>query len=336
MKSLALLSAFMFSFFGLPSNDILQRDRITSDRDKGEFYMELASKYAPDAYHILSSCENFSKFTVYAKEANSRIELLDQWNTVVHETAHGYDFRLANYGEKAYFLGDGIVIKMPKGKLYNTHELASSIPSATRQSIMRFDPYITGASPNLSSQVSGIYGLLEEMTAYYHGTKASVDTYEYFRSFCPDKNFECWGKGYLEDPATTLSALYEFRLFIAWYLDYAEKHHRDVYKATMNNRPLRTVYTLVDQKFEALILEFEQIRNDQMKLMTEAGTLVFMSEDGFLMHRRSDGSAYGTGTFALYNQKVQDLMSERLQQQLDDFKVQGLTSDNYEMFLAGE
>ncbi|MCB9234668.1 MAG: hypothetical protein H6581_23655 [Bacteroidia bacterium] len=335
MKTLALLSLCLLGFVSTASDDILRKDRISTDQDKARFFLELAREYDQDALNILRSEDNPTHFTVYARDANSRAELLKTWNTVVHETAHGFDFSLAEYGENAYYIADQMVIHTPRTPVYNSRELVQVLPDSMNDAIMRFDPYIDGDIPNLSSQVSGIYGLLEEMNAYYHGTKASVALYKYYRTFCPDNNFECWGKGYLSDPSTTLSALYEFRLFIAWYLDYGRDHHPEMYEDLQENRSLRAAYTLIDQQFEDLVYEFEEIRTAQMDRMNAAGTSVSLSDDGFLMHHYQGGS-YGTGTFIPYNQKLQRMLTPDLQKELDYFKVQGLTLENCREFLLAD
>jgi hypothetical protein len=42
-------------------------------------------------------------------------------------------------------------------------------------------------------------------------------------------------------------------LFVGWYLVYAKKKHPDIHQDLLNNKALRTVFTLIDDQYLALI-----------------------------------------------------------------------------------
>ena len=70
-------------------------------------------------------------------------------------------------------MGTTCQLKRVYTEVYNSHELIKVIPKDKYQSFFR-NTYVFQES-GLTSQVSGIYGLLNEFSAYYNGTKADWD-----------------------------------------------------------------------------------------------------------------------------------------------------------------
>ena len=55
-----------------------------------------------------------------------------------------------------------------------------------------------------------------------------------------------------------VTAFYEFNLFFAWYMLYAKEKHPDVYNDISNNKALRVVFTLLEDKYSKLVDKIAQ------------------------------------------------------------------------------
>ena len=145
--------------------------------------------------------------------------------------------------------------------LYNSNELKDLIPEELRE--FRYKLYIAD-SGNLSSQVHGIYGLMEEWNAYYLGNRTGVDLYAYYLERAKKKPGDMLK--YVSQVGGSYFAYYEFKYFILKYLENAQKNHQEVYEAMMANSELRKAFTEIDTAFASLIEEFmqslEQIKTD--------------------------------------------------------------------------
>jgi hypothetical protein len=114
----------------------------------------------------------------------------------------------------------------------------------------------TYLNENTSSNHHGIYGLLDEFSAYYHGFNASLLLYE--------RNEEVFEKFQYEDLKEMVSnefAYYEFKLFIAWYLKYLIDCEPNVYSQLVSNKNLRSVYNSIEFAFSQRCKDFEKIIN---------------------------------------------------------------------------
>lgn len=100
------------------------------------------------------------------------------------------------------------------------------------------------------SQVYGIYGVLEEFSAYYFGALSTWELFPYYSSSKEEDALEDYKHKILND----VMAYYEFTLFSGWYMQYAKLKHPDVYTDILSNKPLRVTFTLVEDKFHRLAL----------------------------------------------------------------------------------
>jgi hypothetical protein len=115
----------------------------------------------------------------------------------------------------------------------------------------RLTAYLT---ENTTSNHHGIYGLLDEFSAYYHGFNATLLLYE--RN---EEIFEKFQYVDLNDLVSNEFAYYEFKLFIAWYLKYLINCEPNVYNQIVSNKNLRHVYNSIDIAFSKRCKDFEKI-----------------------------------------------------------------------------
>jgi hypothetical protein len=106
----------------------------------------------------------------------------------------------------------------------------------------------------VSANVKGIYGLLNEFSAYFHGFNATLMLYER-----ADSLFEKYNYSHLKDLNSSCLAYYEFKLFIAWYLTYTKECEPEVYQKLISDAILRRTFTEIDIAFSARCTDFENI-----------------------------------------------------------------------------
>lgn len=268
--------------------------------------MEYLEQYSPESHTMMALlAATPNKFNI----GNSQITLsreqsptawlsertekgiIESLNTVVHETMHGFTSRYAyvmleqnpvddyEFGDSysAFFLTKDEIYLVKHSEVFTSNKLKSGIPKALRT--FRFNPYIIPKDNNLGSQVQGIYGLMDEWNAYYHGTKTAYDLFEYYQQKANDDN-----KIYLEhvsNLAGTYFAYYEFKYYILKYLELAKTDYPAIYSDIMANDNLRKVYTAIDTRFNALLGQFEERLDTIENIVTSDNYTSVHREDGY-------------------------------------------------------
>jgi len=165
--------------------------------------------------------------------------------------------------------------------------------------LFRFDTYI-GDNSNTSANVSGIYGLLEEFSAYYHGCNTSFilynnvkNTSEFDDYLLPEQSI--WGgdsididgsivypdsiakkRQYLLTSLATdcmghYASYYEFNIFIGAYLKYTKTHLPGMYYNILNNNQFRYAYKMIDDNFSKLVIRMEEEFGNGFKPYKDSG-----------------------------------------------------------------
>ena len=219
---------------------------------------------------------------------SSESYIINNWGLIIHESTHKMNEEVINssppqnmdgshqhnvdFVSKKYLIESDKLIKVDVNEYFKSEEMISIIPvnlhpkvrvkfmlilGGEPDPVQRFNTYISKGS-NSSSNVHGIYGLLDEFSAYYHGSNALLKAGKSKVSFS-DKNRE----HFLGEFSKHFTAYYEFNLFIAWYLHYAKLYRKDVYTSLMENNNLRIAYTLIDKQFEKCISDYSKIKLPQ-------------------------------------------------------------------------
>lgn len=181
-----------------------------------------------------------------------------------------------------------------------------------------------------SSQKNGIYGMVEEFNAYYHGTKAGYELRPYYESFCQDT--DCW-QDYLANIYSPLYAYHEFRLFIAWYLKYAQKKHPKVYQDCMRNENLKVAFTLTNNAYKQLIADYFQTRKEIMQEMEIKYKVKTELSDEYLTIIEEGGNSSGRGIPDKTIKYLESLLKPEDIKHLESITIEGVTENNYEDFL---
>src|SRR5689334_7048307 len=171
MKKAKILWALMFIVLIIDS----AFGQYSTDEKRADFYLDISKKYSPDSYVILKSDPD-KRFVKYADNGETREALLDSYGTVVHETCHGYNFKIGfstGWKNDGFYITDDIVIATMKGSYFPSSLLNQVVPREHQEKIFRYKTYVEGSSEN-SSTLEGIYGFLDEFSAYYHDTQANL------------------------------------------------------------------------------------------------------------------------------------------------------------------
>lgn len=213
------------------------------------YFLNTTSNYARGYNTILES--NYTGPGIYSTHIDGKLvpwnqdtsdaALFSELNTVVHESVH-----LNNINH--YVIVPGIAITVNRTETCRSSEFSIIVPKDLPQQIFRWGTYVSKGS-TASSNISGIYGLMDEFSAYMNGTRASLMAAAKLLS---EGNY-AKADIQLDHASRTYFALYEFRLFTAWYLHYTHQNRRDIYDKIMENNNLRLTFTLIDNEFEKII-----------------------------------------------------------------------------------
>lgn len=246
-----------------------------SQSESRSFVLSTLKKYAPDGYNIISSYRampteikagsyhmRISKtdFMTYAS-GSSALALIKSIGTMVHETCHGYqsrkhyqiikdnELKFDNNGKYiTIYAGDGKDYLIKQTPIFRTRKMAASIPPSLRT--FRYS-YINSTSEYLGAQQDGVYGLLDEMSAYFHDTHTSYLLIKNANEIFANKKFD-WND-LLHMALGTYYAHREFKYFILAYLRYAKTNYPSIYSGIMNNRPFLQAFFAIDNKFKKLV-----------------------------------------------------------------------------------
>lgn len=271
-----------------------QNEKTYSDKKQRLKFLEgLAEKYnSPGVYEVLKTDKTF-EFEHYI-DGHSESELVESYSTVIHELLHGYNG--TDYDVNHYFIEPGVRIAVKLSPVYKSKELNNIIRKGLQDSIFRYNLYVGARVPNLghgkkvkgindsekneaSSIQQGIYGLLDEFNAYYYGTLAIYELYDYYLARYGKTNSDAW-KDYKHEVMSDALAYYEFNLFMGWYLLYAKEKYPDIYKGIITNKNLRVAFTFIHDRYAQLTGNIDERLNsirasndpDMMDVMDFSGS----------------------------------------------------------------
>ncbi len=308
----------------------------------------IAAEYSPTAHIVFTKVGNY-KYQKYIYHKTKSV-VLNYYNVPVHESTHHYndlirkrkspkEFIEKNTGA-GYFIYPNIEIGMANFPVYNSIELNDVIPDSIQVKLDNYETYIGGNDiKNLSSQINGIFGLMDEFTAYSTGAKSQLELYNYYlaNSKTGFENIEWWGS-FINNLAGCISDYYEFKLFIHWYLAHSKNAHFEEYEKIMANKKLRLVFTLADQNYNQVIkayyekvaficeatqkyansLRFDYYENQTYKsLMTYKGLSI--SSVSYVFEEEME-----------FSRKLYELLDQSI---LNDFRIEGATKENYRNYL---
>lgn len=236
----------------------------------------LLTRYSEDGDYIVSSYEALpTSFTM--KGSTFTIErggfeeyftspmpdyLVSNMGTAVHETYHLYtnamtyqilarENRFAGpFGEHTSDVGDGPML-IVQGEHFPAREMDATFPGDARTD--RYGTYVSPSRESQSTQREGVYGLLDEFTAYYHGARTCVDFWPWIRDEAPiNVNLMV---AYVVDLHESWVPYAEFKLFILHYLLHARTHEPEMYQGLIASKGFREAFRATDEAYSSLLEE---------------------------------------------------------------------------------
>ncbi len=247
--------------------------------------LALLKEYNADAYHIVSTEINKygSDPSVWFVFSDNIMSDLD---TAVHETFHGYSYDTAGifgYSENIY-VGDGksYILDYSNIPLFETSEVFEDLDPSLKTG--RFNQYVSTTSV-ASANLYGVYGLINEFTAYYWGLNTMFSLLDYYIEYDTDNTG--W-KEYASSLANNMNAYAEFRYWILSYMLYAKDKHPKTYKAILNDKEFCTAYTEMNDRFATLIdnnlganTKFNEALAERNCAIIASGGIYFYENDTF-------------------------------------------------------
>lgn len=214
--------------------------------------------------------------------------ITDSINTAVHEECHGYTHRSAPWGTEDIYIGSRKYIRVRFTSVFPSKKMSTSIPERLRT--FRWSTYVGKPTANLASNVHGVYGLLNEFTAYYWGMHAQMSLYDYYKENGASR--DQWMQ-FINICANDRLAYAEFKYYMMHYLIYAKQHNRATYNGIIRNASYVKAYQTIEKKFSALIAKFEKRMKDIATLLEGCGYEVEMDEYYFVHDEYGVGSGIG-------------------------------------------
>ncbi|HPG39213.1 MAG TPA: hypothetical protein PLP19_03925 [bacterium] len=273
----------------------------------------LLDAHCPDgAFIVHTSYEKLSfmegnDFTNFISDGEDEVSVLNSLNTVVHEELHGLNGMYGPvflqeklggdqsdyWGYEYYYLNDRQYILVKKTTTFPSREMVNTFPKELRT--LRFD-YVDNNDDVQSTQGSGIYGLLDEMNAYYQGTRASYDLLSWYE---PKGQAADWPQ-YFQNINGTLYGCMEFKLYFLKYLLFARQNQPDIYKGLMNNKNFLLAYVRIEQNVANFYATYTMKKQEIFSKLRGYGWKVEEKEDMLFIDK--GGSNVGHGTFMdVYN-----------------------------------
>lgn len=245
---------------------VAQGDKVyASKNNRYQFYSDFVKKYNSESIQEIWNADKNKIFDEYVDEHNEK-ELIISWSTIIHELLHSYNETTLK--GHIYFIEKGIRIEVPFTEIFNSKELNKVVRIGLQDSIFRYHLYVGGKNDILGlgkikgindskqneamSIQKGVYGLLEEFSAYYYGNLAAYEQKDYYLKTYGETNKDAW-QDYKHEVESDAIAYYEFQLFVAWYMQLAKKKFPKVYEGIHKNQAFKVVYTLISDKYESFL-----------------------------------------------------------------------------------
>jgi len=231
-----------------------------------------------------------SDFMVYVNDY-STLGVLSNFGTELHESSHGYSSKRVypllieknipiDFDQRytVYFVKKGeeyLVIHTPT---FPSRKIANEIRGDLRS--FRWGTYIRTNQNLLSTQQSGIYGLMNEWTAYYNGMKVIVDGFPEYKKLTSGDPTKY--KLFLEDAGSIKISYPEFKFYILHYLEYASRKEKKIYREIIANTEFKRAYHAIDRAFSTVMKSYDQRVLEIGKEVKIAGLSFDLDEEGYL------------------------------------------------------
>lgn len=327
----------LFGSFGTQAQNIAKpsgKSITASTSANVSWIKQVTQKYSPDSWNLLVKYDKLPQKqqailpggvtistqkpvkTFHYLQGKSKTDLLLSMSTNVHEISHAF-FRNNSFvyaKEKNIQLNwdnaEGFIyvspessyfISLPRKILFPSSKLATVIPA--RMKSFRYETYVRGKT---STQSEGVIGLLNELHAYYLGSKFTYQMLDAYKISEGDVNGVYFWVSHLQ---SIISAYYEFDYFIKEYLLYMKLNHPNSYQMLKAEKSFLKAYSTVASSFRSLIADYEKTLRQQMKAMHKPGIAELTIEDDILwVWQKGNKTKRGTSYFSEDKAKMETIL----------------------------
>lgn len=235
--------------------------------------------------NVLSLLQEYDKDAAYLMRTMSKSgdDILKWWYSgsslvedlphAVHEETHSYSVSKIFGCDQKIYLGKKKYLPISYTEVFRSRIMGNTIPEEMRT--FRWNVYVGNPDPKLSSDVNGVYGLLNEFTAYYWGMHTSLSLFDYFK----DQNASPrqW-LIFVTSCANNRQAYAEFKYYTLHYMQYAKQHKKGVYKKILKNKDYLKAFNTIEERYASLIAQFDEKLDELVDILQEEGHEVLFEE----------------------------------------------------------
>ncbi len=172
------------------------------------------------------------------------------------------------------YIDNNTVYTFPLTKTFITNEIAKQIPAhLSKFRFSRYNIYINTQVPNIGTQMEGVYGLFDEYTAFYYGTKTALNLVDYYKNDLPQiANTWRW---YFKTVNWHYWSYYDFKYYIYRYVLHARKYYPGIYKKIMSNKEFIKAFRAMTRKWEKLIADYNATKKRIYAYLRTKGIRVY-------------------------------------------------------------
>jgi hypothetical protein len=305
----------------LPDMDEIRRQRNIERNVNIEWIKQVTRKFSSDSWYLLMKYDSLPLLssapalnggvvsshktaeTFDYLRGRTKGDLLSSMEKNVHEISHAYfdqnvyrylldkmiEFDPDNANGFIYINPyQGFFISFPLKAMYPSNRLSTVIPASLRT--FRYDTYIKGET---STQSDGVIGLLNELHAYYCGSRYCHDVLEAYKIASASNAAGLFE--WVTHTQSTMSAFYEFDFFIREYLLYMKKNYTDSYELLRNYKPFTESYNILLVDYNDLINKYISTIEYEMSSINSTEEAEVKIDDNWLWVKTA-GSHISSGT----------------------------------------
>ena len=333
-----------------PDPEEIRRQRNLARSANVEWIKESTREFSPDSWYLLMQYENLPLMaeasiaddddiittqkaieTFHYLRGSTRLDLLATMETDVHEIAHAYFdqnvFRYVHennltmnrnnvHGYIYISPSKGFYITCPLKSMFPSHELMEVIRGDLRT--YRFETYIDGST---STQSEGVIGLLNELNAYYTGSRYCFNMLEPYKTAAGSEAAGLFE--WVSRTQSTMSAFYELDFFISEYLLYMKNNYALNYEKLKLYRPFSEAYRTIFTLYRELTDNYQERIRDEVKLLNSSGNAEAKTEKGWLWVKAGNSNiSSGSPVFSEYRETLLTVLESRRYIEIErDFPV---------------
>lgn len=331
-----------------PAFEEIRQQRAAERTANLEWIKMVTMDYSPHSWYLLmkydslplkSSAQALNGATVSSYKTaetfdylrgRTKGDLLSAMEKNVHEITHAYfdqnvyrylldnnlGFNPDNANGYLYIDPDNtFFISFPLKAMFPSGRLASVIPSSSRT--FRYDTYISGQT---STQSDGVIGLLNELQAYYCGSRYSYDVLDAYKTISASDAMALFE--WVTHTQSTMSAFYEFDFFIKEYLLYMKRNFPDNFELLRSYLPFTKSYSMLLDKYNTLINSYLETIENEMDFINSTGDAEAVIKEGWLWVKTAGSHiSNGTPVFSEDRDKLLPVLQGKRYRELENYFI---------------